>query len=119
MKILKTKKEMPSVPKLFLILLALYQLLPLNSELYSKMQGKNLSSDFSELHLLRVYESLFDIFHCLTQCNIIDSCKTVKIERNNQKFKCSIFDFMPNNVDILKDKNDIDLYLKLGIKFYN
>lgn len=97
----------------FIILLGLCQPFGLNCESYKKMHDKSLSSNFSSMHLLRVYESLLNKFECLIQCNIMNDCQTVKVEHNNEKVKCSVFDLIPNNNHILEYPNDSDLYLKL------
>ena len=99
---------------LLFIMLAFCKPYTLNSESYTRMLNRNLSSNFSQMHLLSVYESLFDKLQCLAQCNIMDNCKTVKIETISEKFKCSMFDKRPNNTEITQVPNDIDLYLKSG-----
>lgn len=104
---------------MFLIFLAFCQPLNLNCESYTKMDHKNISSNFSEMHLFVVYESIFDVFQCLARCNIMVDCQAVIAESKNQILKCSLFNSTPINTDIFEVPNDIGLYFKSGIKLYN
>ena len=108
---------MSLIKRLLFMMLAFFNIYTSNSESYTTMHARNLSSNFSQMHLLSVYESMFDKLHCLAQCNKMYNCKTVKVETISEKLRCSIFDARPSYTEITEVPNDIDMYLKSGKTF--